>query len=708
MLKIKSLIIIIVSSTYIFNYMIVSNCENSDNNQKCNKGNTRMLQSNSENQNYRYVPKYFTLYIDSTNPSGSLATNLTNQTEQVLQNKTISELEKINNNLNNQTNSTDLNKLKDDILLKTNDLIDQSLYFNNTNGINKEFDKFSVNLNKGNLPNNENNQGILTNQTLINEAKKKNQSIMDMTECEIKIANTLNLSEVIRKQIDLKSTTNITFENKTNSNQIVFSLHRPDTGEIIDVKKICAGTHYLVLYPYIDQNVNIDEFFKFKKQNGNILNINDIFYTDPCTVFINSTDKTQLTFEQRNKIANFKKTINCGTNCVFQDFDSNNFTICNCTIVGDEPNNSDDLISSIKSLLSYKVVESSFTIDNLVTNVIFSFSQTNSKLFKCYEDAFNSTIIPTNYGFWAGLMIVIIPIITYLFITLSEDKSLKAYNNLVEEDLIIFCNLIDRQCMEELQFKRTQSKMFINGNPERVGKGKSNSHSNVEVSLEKENSNNYNINSEYNNIINDSSSIIQKNELFTTSIKKYKEKVENEDDFNCESPSYRRKVERSNNMLDSEEIQIEINERVSKIQNIAIDFKEDNKGKTSINTKVHFLDAGNSKSGSNLHNIHVRQSNITIQSKNKRSKKMTPVIVDIYKRSKNQHESSNSYGKVNLLSDKKQRSTDNLINNNKILNSNKGIGNELRLTKTINNMTMDFCKLLIINIYYIINSKLLC
>ena len=148
---------------------------------------------------------------------------------------------------------------------------------------------------------------------------------------------------------------------KDQSGNITFSLFNPSTKEEYNISKECADVPIIISIPP-NPSINIDftSVNNFRKAGFNVLDPKDPLFSDRCITYVYNNKDTTLDFRKDNFFQN--KSIGCSAGCVFSGFDSNNYTICNCT---------------------QTVSINSFPMANVMTSI----SNSNIFVFKCYKTA---------------------------------------------------------------------------------------------------------------------------------------------------------------------------------------------------------------------------------------------------------------------------------------------------------------------------------
>lgn len=410
----------------------------------------RRLQESKAN---KYSPKLISVYITEAKPvidtaafNETIATlNYTNSRINVLLKDTIAE-NKTNSAISNEIN----NKLLE-IVNMTSTITD--LKISKTEDFQQSFDNFSFSINK---------TRFTTTDIDKENDFKENLSIVEMKDCADRILNQLNLTSLYTSQLDFQNLTKFKAQANDNksvsSKDVYFVYYNPITGQKIEnINSICDKLTYQVIHPLKINDDDLKNYNSFKNQlnqqnlmeNVNIFNAKNFFYTNPCTVVYNGTSsQVELTFEERLKFQKFTSLIDCGQDCFFDGFDPKfQMSICNCTF-----NKDTSQIQAISNQISSLIVtaSSSPTPQEILNSIEESFQSTNFKVAYCYQEAFDTRIIQYNLGFYSGLILTLLGIFSISLILIREKKAAIYYSKLIDIDRLIFCEFINRKCMQNL------------------------------------------------------------------------------------------------------------------------------------------------------------------------------------------------------------------------------------------------------------------
>ena len=226
-------------------------------------------------------------------------------------------------------------------------------------------------------------------------------SKIDFEVCLQKIQNNLyppsNLSVIM------------TLFEKANVNKkptISYSFYHPETGKKINVEELCKDDTITIKGSLLNQlnNSGIDlNFILFlTKQDINIFNISDVFYTDICYHFESPNGKD---VPLKDRIKSFFPNITlCNEGCYLTSIES----ICEC---------------KFSNFLNNKLIEENVFISNALEEITDFFSESNFLVLKCYKDIFNKENLLRNIGGFIIFGILLLEIIfAFVFIFFNNTK----------------------------------------------------------------------------------------------------------------------------------------------------------------------------------------------------------------------------------------------------------------------------------------------
>ena len=219
-------------------------------------------------------------------------------------------------------------------------------------------------------------------------------------------------------QINLNPPTNLSiimalFEKANGKNKptVSYSFYHPESGEKIDVEEICKDDVITVKGSLLKQlnssGIDLDSLFFLAKQDINVFNISDVFYTDYCFLFVSPNGKD---VPLKDRIKHFFPNITlCNKGCSLKGVNLTSMeSICECTF---------------NDFLNNKLIEENAIISNTVEEITEFFSESNFFVLKCYKDIFNKINILRNEGGFIILGILLLEIIfAYIFIFYNNTK----------------------------------------------------------------------------------------------------------------------------------------------------------------------------------------------------------------------------------------------------------------------------------------------
>ena len=202
---------------------------------------------------------------------------------------------------------------------------------------------------------------------------------------------------------------NIIYIIKDNSPpQINYYLYHPDTGKKLD-KSICSGTKLAFrtsLFDYIKVDEELVKYFS--KQNINIFDINDPFFTDICSHF--SKDGKDVPLSDRIKLY-FQNVSLCENGCICVGINLVTYEVeCSCDAF--RPNTDND--------------DNNIIFDNPLSDQVIGFLKNlNLEVLKCIRHAFNKKYILINYGGLIMIVLFLVQIITSIIFIICQSKDIK-------------------------------------------------------------------------------------------------------------------------------------------------------------------------------------------------------------------------------------------------------------------------------------------
>ena len=246
------------------------------------------------------------------------------------------------------------------------------------------------------------------------ETKKKSNeekiSYIDFNECENKLKEYYNITEIIIMKIDSKNPNLIT-------NKVDYFLYDYNGNELNI--SICEEKSIKIYSPIVNLNsINLNELIELNNLGYDIFNAEDEFYNNICTRF-SSQNNTDVTLKDRRK--NYYPNISlCNENCNYEGIDYDNLIVkCNC-----ETKNKKTLK---ESTFDHDIKLNVNNVKNVFKDNLFN---SNIQVVKCTKLIFNKKYIFKNYGFWIISSFIFIEIILFIFYCKIGNKPIKNYMQL--------------------------------------------------------------------------------------------------------------------------------------------------------------------------------------------------------------------------------------------------------------------------------------
>ena len=228
----------------------------------------------------------------------------------------------------------------------------------------------------------------------------ENQSVIDLSECEILLRNKYHIGKNVTL-IYLKSQNN---SNKTYEKNIQYEVYEPINKTKLDLS-ICQNTSVDIYIPIKLTKKTQRSYDSLKNSGYDLFNLNDPFYLQICTPY-KSENGTDVLLEDR-KNDYYYSSINettCQSNCHnFQYLSDSKFLKCECSITNETIDTTD-----------YKKFEPKKFYNAFYDILKYS----NYKVLRCYNLAFHIDSVTINYG-------SIIVIILFFFYLIAFIKYVK-------------------------------------------------------------------------------------------------------------------------------------------------------------------------------------------------------------------------------------------------------------------------------------------
>ena len=244
---------------------------------------------------------------------------------------------------------------------------------------------------------------------------------VDFVDCYTKIKNKLEppttdniiIALIEKSNGQKKSTTSYLF-------------YHPETGTKIDVDSICKDEEVIVKTSVLSElnnsDVDLNSALFLAKQNINIFNISDEFYTDICFHFESPNGK-DVPLADRIKTY-FPNITLCDSHCTCKGVNLTTMeSICECKF--------NDLINS-------QLIEENALISNALEEIVDLLGSSNLLVLKCYKDVFKKEYIIKGDGGFIILAITILEIIFSLVFIFRDMAIIRRYLYNLTEYFLIF------------------------------------------------------------------------------------------------------------------------------------------------------------------------------------------------------------------------------------------------------------------------------
>ena len=243
---------------------------------------------------------------------------------------------------------------------------------------------------------------------------------VDFGDCYTKIKNKLDppttdniIIALIEKSNGKKSTTSYLF-------------YHPVTGRKIDADSICKEEEVIVKTSVLSDLNNSDVDLKsalfLAKQNINIFNISDEFYTDICYHFESPNGK-DVPLGDRIK-SYFPNITLCNSHCICKGVNLTTMeSICEC---------------KFNDLMNNQLIEENALISNAIEEIVDLLGSSNLLVLKCYKDVFKKEYIIKGDGGFIILAITILEIIFSFIFIFKDMANIRRYLYNLTEYFLIF------------------------------------------------------------------------------------------------------------------------------------------------------------------------------------------------------------------------------------------------------------------------------
>ena len=209
-----------------------------------------------------------------------------------------------------------------------------------------------------------------------NALNNKNISIIDFSQCEVKLKDEYNLNQNDSLIYFKKENINC----KSSEKVIEYEVYEPYNFSKLNLS-IC-DKNLINIYIKVEFSQETKKIYENLKELGyNMIDINDPFYKDICIPYT-SSNKTDLILSDRINYIYYNKDSKCPSNCYFSSYIPNSLYLnCTCEVRSNEK--SEDIKFNEK-----KIYESFHDV----------LKYSNFKILKCYKLIFTKKVITKNIG----------------------------------------------------------------------------------------------------------------------------------------------------------------------------------------------------------------------------------------------------------------------------------------------------------------------
>jgi len=204
---------------------------------------------------------------------------------------------------------------------------------------------------------------------------------------------------------------------KGKENSVSFYFYHPKTGEKLDSENICKDEEIVIKQSIIsrlnqsDSSLDIDSALYLTRQNIDIFNLSNEFYTDICYRFESPNGK-DVPYKERIHYYYPNLTL-CEQGCVAQGI---NFTtlesICQC---------------KINDIMNNEFISGNALIKNAIGEVADLISSSNLLVLTCFKGAFSSSSFEKAVGGYIMIGILIFEIILIIIFLVKDIKYIRKY-----------------------------------------------------------------------------------------------------------------------------------------------------------------------------------------------------------------------------------------------------------------------------------------
>ena len=249
-----------------------------------------------------------------------------------------------------------------------------------------------------------------------------NMPKVDFGKCYTKLKNTLNITETLI--IALIQKKNGKGEKKSTS----YFFYHPTSGNRLLSEEICKDEEVVVKESIMAQlnenegNINLDSVMSLTKQNIDIFNLSNEFYTDICYHF-ESPDGKDVPFGERIHIYYPNITL-CELGCVSQGINFATMeSICQC---------------QMNDIMNNDLVSGNALVENTLSEVFDILSSSNLLVLTCYKDVFKPEFIIKSKGGFIVIGIFLLQFIFILIFLINNKNDIEQFFNNLTQYYIIF------------------------------------------------------------------------------------------------------------------------------------------------------------------------------------------------------------------------------------------------------------------------------
>ena len=247
---------------------------------------------------------------------------------------------------------------------------------------------------------------------------------IDFGICEIKIKNKYKIDDNLIIAIIIKKVDGISY-----SSSISYSFYEPELGNKISSKEICQNDNIFVvnniLYKLDTNAINLDFILYLTKQNINVFNLTDAFYTDICYHFDSPINK-DIALNERILLC-FPNISLCDEGCSIKGVNLSSLkSICEC---------------KFNEIINDKILGNNIMEESQLKEIKEIISQTNIEIIKCYKDIFFGKYYASSPGFFIVICLIIIQIISIIVFIRKDLYLIKKYIFTITNQYILYLTI---------------------------------------------------------------------------------------------------------------------------------------------------------------------------------------------------------------------------------------------------------------------------